>query len=316
MLSLIVRLLGKVTRSQILTVFSLGLSSLLVGGIAYAAVEHVSLATGLYWAVTTATTVGYGDVTPHNGAGRIVAVAVMITTIPLFGSAFALFAAATTAARLDKYLHMPHRLAPGSYVVLLGAHPTLPLVLRQLHEAGTPVVLVADIDPVAVPSYVHHVAGSPTDEETVRTARPEEARAALLVAADDGDVLMAAVVLRHLAPGVPAVAIAQSAKVATALADLGVGSTISAEELLGQTLAKSLEAPHAAAVLLRVMDGDGYRMKELPVGDDLVGSTLRAARDRVDGLLIGIVRDDAVVLGVRENPELRAGDHLVLLAAD
>ena len=45
--------------------------------------EYSNLGVGLWWAVQTATTVGYGDVTPSEVSGRIVAAAVM-----LYGVAF------------------------------------------------------------------------------------------------------------------------------------------------------------------------------------------------------------------------------------
>lgn len=57
------------------------------GGLGFAAAEHVSDGTGLYWAVTTATTVGYGDVAPRTTAGRWIAVAVMLATPTLLGLA-------------------------------------------------------------------------------------------------------------------------------------------------------------------------------------------------------------------------------------
>jgi len=64
------------------------------GGALFAMTQHIAFTTGLYWAITTATTVGYGDVIPHNPAGRLVASAVMLTTIPLLASVFALVAGA------------------------------------------------------------------------------------------------------------------------------------------------------------------------------------------------------------------------------
>lgn len=55
------------------------------GAAAFREVEReahaLSFADALWWAATTMTTVGYGDVTPETGLGRIVSVAVMLSGI-------------------------------------------------------------------------------------------------------------------------------------------------------------------------------------------------------------------------------------------
>jgi voltage-gated potassium channel len=43
------------------------------------------LGDAVWWAMTTVTTVGYGDVTPVSGEGRVVAVALMIAGVSLLG---------------------------------------------------------------------------------------------------------------------------------------------------------------------------------------------------------------------------------------
>jgi len=74
----------------------------LVGAIFFAAAEHLSVPTGIYWSVTTATTVGYGDITPHTHVGRFIAVLVMLTVIPLFAATFSLLTTTLTTAHVSK----------------------------------------------------------------------------------------------------------------------------------------------------------------------------------------------------------------------
>jgi len=54
------------------------------GGIAIRSIdssEYSSIWVGMWWALQTVTTVGYGDVTPHNPSGRVVASFVMLEGI-------------------------------------------------------------------------------------------------------------------------------------------------------------------------------------------------------------------------------------------
>jgi voltage-gated potassium channel len=315
-LNVVALLLGKVTRSHIVTILMLAAISIVSGAIAFSIAEHISIWTGLYWSVTTASTVGYGDVTPHSGAGRIIAVAEMVTAIPLLAAAFALVAAAATAARLSRFLNVEQRLPTGRFVVLLGAHPTVGLVSQQVHDAGYLVVVAADVESSTLPEFVMHIRGAPTSETTVAATNPAAAKSVLLVSPDDGELLVTAVLLRHLAPNVPVVALAQSTRVAAALSDLGVAQTISTEALLGNTLAKSLESPHAGDVLLSLLDGNGYKIEEVEVSAELAGTSLQTARAEADGLLLGIVRDGTVNLGIGNNPTLTAGDRIVRICAE
>ena len=60
------------------------LVSVLVGGVLIRVVdpeEFPDLGTGLWWALQTVTTVGYGDVTPENTAGRLVGALFLLEAI-------------------------------------------------------------------------------------------------------------------------------------------------------------------------------------------------------------------------------------------
>ena len=60
--------------------------------------EYLSIWTGMWWAIQTVTTVGYGDVTPRLAAGRIVATFVMLEGVALI----AIVTAAITSTFVER----------------------------------------------------------------------------------------------------------------------------------------------------------------------------------------------------------------------
>ncbi|MHB8191421.1 MAG: ion channel [Ferrimicrobium sp.] len=312
--TLLAILVTKVKRSQVITLVILGASSVLIGAWAFSVTQHLSFGTGLYWAFTTASTVGYGDVTPHNSIGRVIAVAVMVTAVPLFGAAFALLAASATAARLGRLLHVGEGPPKGDFVAIYGAHATVARIASEVALAGESVVVIADHNLASLPSNIQTIEGDPTLEAVLRKSHPERASRLLIAAEDDKDALIIGVLLRHLAPATSILAVVQSARIAAALIDLGVSATVSAEELLGHTLAKSIETPHAAALLLELVSSKEYRFEERSVPDELVGMALSRVRAEHDGLVLGLVHDNSVDMGIALDPVLVAGDQLLLLS--
>ncbi len=59
----------------------IALVTVLAGGAAFAYAERVSTWDGVWWAMTTVTTVGYGDIPPQTDLGRVVAILVMLVGI-------------------------------------------------------------------------------------------------------------------------------------------------------------------------------------------------------------------------------------------
>lgn len=73
-----------------------------IAAMLFVIVEHVTILNGIYWAVTTATTVGYGDVTPHTFLGHLLAIFVMLTIVPLFAAAYSIFTSGLTATHVQR----------------------------------------------------------------------------------------------------------------------------------------------------------------------------------------------------------------------
>jgi voltage-gated potassium channel len=307
------RVFRNLGRYRVGALVGLALTIVVVGGILFSLTQHISLGLGLYWSVTTATTVGYGDVIPHNTAGRIVAAGVMLTTIPIVGAVFALVAGAAVISRVRRLLGMETRLLPESFTAVYGTHPVLSHVLQELSHSGDPVLLIAPQQPVDLPDSFHFIAGDPTDEAIIRKSRPERANRALIACESEADTLVVAVAIHATAPDLVVYALTQSPRVAQALSDLGITHTLAANELVAHTLAKSLEAPQAGDALLQLIDTTSYRLVEAPVAEELVSQRLSDARGRSGTLVLGLCRSGTVELGIGEDPVLCAGDQLLML---
>lgn len=63
----------------------ISLTVILVASSLYCISEKVSFSTALWWSITTATTVGYGDVSPTTGLGKAAAVLLMFLGIGFIG---------------------------------------------------------------------------------------------------------------------------------------------------------------------------------------------------------------------------------------
>ncbi len=311
MIALFVRIIGAGHRKHIMILLASALACVLIGAWLFSLTQGISFGRGVYWAITTATTVGYGDVTPHNGIGEVIASATMLTTIPLLASVFALATGATAAAGLRRILAMREHEDEGHRLVI-GMDGPVPAIVEELAKAGEHVVLVADVDQATVGDDVHVVKGDPTQVHVLRAAHPERAIQALITGADDGDVLVSTVLLRRLAPELEIIALVKSASVSEALRELGVTRTLSPAGLVAHTVAKSLEAPHAADLLSQLVDSDEHSLSEVTAEVSAIGRPLSAIRDERAGLVLGIVHNGRFSMGIGADPVIAEGDSLLL----
>lgn len=297
---------------QVLMLSLIALTTTLIGAGLFAWTQHLSPFVGFYWAITTVTTVGYGDVTPHNTIGRIIAMATMVTTIPIAAAAFGGWTANLTSLHIRRALGMTlenHQ----DHIVILGYTSLLTHLLPDLIEEHQKVLLIAVQDPSNIPSDVSFIAGDPTNPHTLTKAHLTQARQIIVLGDTDGAVIMTAVEARNVAPSIPLFAITQSRRATQTLKELGMPHSVAAQDLLGHTLAKSLETPHAADLFVSLLTSDHTALQEIPVTEEWIGKTFNDMRHHSETIALGIVHNNQVFLGVNENPVMTAEDHILWL---
>ena len=82
---------------------TIGMAAMLNGvlGVSFGLADGCGIWNGLYFSTTTASTVGYGDITPRGWLPHILAAVIMLTVLPLLSATYTLITAGLTADHID-----------------------------------------------------------------------------------------------------------------------------------------------------------------------------------------------------------------------
>jgi voltage-gated potassium channel len=129
-------------------VVAIGVNVAVCAGV-FALLERTDYFEGLYWAVTTASTAGYGDLSPDTVGGRITSMWLMVSSVTLIA-----LATARLAARL---VQDPH----------LFSHEEQEELKDDVDDVRDMLTLVCEKLDIPVPQPVeeHHRAGGSTDRD-------------------------------------------------------------------------------------------------------------------------------------------------------
>ena len=188
-------ILRSFSESWLLYFSTLGALGLVVvlGGVALYLVEGrvndrvVDLSDGIWWALVTITTVGYGDISPVTSAGRLVASSIMV--VGMFN--LALFAGIVTSTLLSVVVRLQmeqFRMSNHAHHVIIcgyesGSHTLLDALLEEHQGKGRRELILFGLGgrPPDTPAEFTWVEGDPTRESQLDKVRPEHADAVVVV---------------------------------------------------------------------------------------------------------------------------------------
>ena len=152
--------------------------------------EFESLTRALYFSVATATTVGYGDVTPKTIPGRFIAFIDMLVGIGVLTLLTATVASILVEKKISKDLGM-HSYSFEDHIILCEWNYRAEIILKELRleqeTEKTPIVLVADIARKPVKDkYLYFVKGEVCDE-TLHQANLMKAKTVIILGDDNVD---------------------------------------------------------------------------------------------------------------------------------
>ncbi|MEM1025823.1 MAG: ion transporter [Myxococcota bacterium] len=316
------------------TIFSFLLSAVVVGGTSLFLLEQGSnpsiarLADGLWWALVTITTVGFGDITPVTTGGRIVGVAVMVAgmfTLALAAGVVSVtLLGVVTRLREEQFRMSTHT----AHVVVLGYDSGSSMLLNALlEEVSTEeqeVVLMGRGErPRDLPSDFTWVNGDATKEQELGKVRLASADTVLVVAprrvepqAADARSILTLFTLRSYLQKQPQVSRRKREVYVVAeildAENVGHAARAGANEVIETTrlgfamMAHAVRAKGTADIMTKVAAAGALSMY---IGcQEVQASTYREASDRLRE------RYDVTVIGIREREAVRLGpppDHPV-----
>jgi voltage-gated potassium channel len=281
--------------------------------------EHTSLFDSFYWAITTTTTVGYGDIVAETEIGKGIAIFVMLSGIGVLG----LVLVSLTEFFVQQSLKRRHliRSFMEQHIIVCGWDKRLEIAAKELLTAKQEIVVVAEVDNIPLEhKHLLFIKGDPSDDENLKRANVSRASSALISGRTETETLLAAIAVKKLNPGIHTTCIVADPKVIQALKKTGVDQTFSADEFLGLLLSRSVFVPKIAAFMKEMLDIQGMDLHQERVPDEFEGKTflevLEHFKQRYEVIPVGIVRNNEVKVNPEKGMKLERNDELLYIAED
>ena len=304
---------------------------ILLGVVVAGTIGYVILGLGVldavYQAVTTISTVGFREVEPFGTAEKVFTIVLVLVGVGAALYAFSALLETVVEGRLSQTVgrrRMQHRIRDlDDHVIVCGWGRVGKAVAEYLVGNGRQVVVV-DRDPDRVGELdLLHVVGDATEDDTLRAAGIDRARALVAALTTDADNLFVTLSARSLRPELFIVARARSVDTQGKLTQAGADRVVNPQFIGGARMAAFASQPHVAEFLDVVMhDGSlEFRLEELevPGGSALAGRSLRDSRIRdTTGALVLAVRDPDGTFVTNPDPStvLSPGQVVIAIGTD
>ncbi|MFI5386485.1 MAG: potassium channel family protein [Fimbriimonadales bacterium] len=239
-------------RAVLIVIFSLIVVSIVV----FQYGMNLSFVDALYFVVTTATTVGYGDISPKDASAWLKLYTCLMMVISATGLAvlFSMVTDYILTARLMQLVGR-HHIPDHGHILVVGAGDIGHRTVEELVRLGANVVVIEPTEDAeylsTVRTRVHVLIGDGREPDTLERAGIRHAKAIIATSMDDASNLSAGFAAKELNPDVRVVLSIFDVDFATKIQSIGeIDAALSPPLLAAPTFVGAALYPHAVASFL------------------------------------------------------------------
>jgi voltage-gated potassium channel len=174
--------------------------------------EIHDLNTACYFAVTSLSTVGYGDIVPVTSEARWFVVSLLVVGLSVFASTIASVLGPALSRHLDRLFNPKEKpMEPKHHIILIGKGSIAMNTARELKQRGVHFVQIVTVKPPGEAPDHQIVEGDATSEEVLDQAGIKHARMVIAAREDDSENAFIVLAIKEMNPKVPVLAVASSA---------------------------------------------------------------------------------------------------------
>jgi voltage-gated potassium channel len=281
--------------------------------------ENANIITAIYWATTTITTVGFGDVVFTSQAGRLFSIIVQIVGVIQISS---FLIAYVITPWLDKTikLRLPRKVSSGmkDHIIICGYNQIVETLIDELTEQDLQFVILEDEEELIRELFYKDIPcifGDLSDKQTLINAGIEKA---VLLIANKSDEKNANIVLtarefQHL----NIIAIVEDSSNSKYLNYAGADAVVSPKSMFGQFIGKKAMDRLVSRVTGATEIFEGIHIVEFPIylKSTLIGKTIKevSSQQHLTGTkIVGIWKSGTLSFDPKEEEMIR--ENSVVLA--
>ena len=197
--------------TNILAILAYGIIGSFLLGKGFSPEIH-DFSTACYFAVSSLSTVGYGDIVPVTPETRWFVVTLLVVGLSVFASTIASVLGPTISKQLDRLFNPKEKLMePKNHILLVGKGAIASNTAAELQRRGIDFVQIVPVKTDAAPAVHQIIEGDATSEEILKRGGIMHARMVIAAREDDSENAFIVLAVKEMNPGVPVLAVASSA---------------------------------------------------------------------------------------------------------